>query len=237
MTSSGFAVADPLLADASPCARRTEGCCKEYLVTVTGLDVYRMTRGLGLAPGQFTVALPVQPPETKGFRLGADDDRFQLALDKQRHGDHAGWCVFWMPLGSPSGRCGIYAHRPQVCRTYPATLVDGEVARRDDVLCPAGAWGPGSTLASDAWRRRTERQYAELEIDAVVNTCWNGSDVPAETGEALHVYLTWMLEVYERLDHDDSSPLEWAEPDRRVLDAVLRVLDSVPPPGTTVVRS
>ena len=216
-----------LLADASPCARCTEGCCKAYLVTVTGLDVYRIARGLGLAPNQFTVAVPVQRSGAVGFRVDAGADRFQLALDKQR----SGWCVFWMPFGSTSGRCGIYAHRPQVCRTYPATLVDGEVARRDDVLCPVGAWGPGSALVSEQWRLRTERQYAELEIDALVTQRWNDADLPAVPArDLLAAYMAWLLEVYERLDEDDAAPLDWeVRPDRRVLDAVLRVLDAVPP--------
>jgi Fe-S-cluster containining protein len=213
----------------SPCARCTEGCCKEYLVTVTGLDVYRIARGLGLAPGQFTVAVPVQREGIEGFRLGEGEERFQLALDKRRDPEQSGWCVFWMPFGETSGRCGIYAHRPQVCRTYPATLVDGEVARRDDVLCPAGAWGPGSTLVSEEWRRRAERQFAELEIDALVNRRWNDSDhAAAPPADALDAYLTWLLEVYERLDAGDPSPLEWQHPDRSVLDAVLRSLDAVP---------
>jgi Fe-S-cluster containining protein len=216
---------------ASPCARCTEACCKEYLVTVTGLDVYRIARGLGLAPPQFAVTVPVQRPGVEGFRLGTADDRFQLALDKQRAGAYAGWCVFWMPFGETAGRCGIYAHRPQVCRTYPATLVDGEVARRSDVLCPPGSWGPGSTLVSDEWRRRVERQYAELEIDAVVNACWNKSETAAEAADdALDVYLTWILEVYEHLDAADGAPLDWQfAPTRSVLEAVVAALEARPP--------
>jgi Fe-S-cluster containining protein len=226
------AAADQLFADASPCARCTEGCCKAYLVTVTGLDVYRIARGLGLAPGQFTVAVPVRHSGAVGFRVDSGEERFQLALDKQR----SGWCVFWMPFGSTSGRCGIYAHRPQVCRTYPATLVDGEVVRRGDVLCPSGAWGPGSSLASEAWRRRAERQYAELEIDALVNARWNEADLPdAPARETLATYISWALEVYERLDRDEAAPLEWdVGPDRSVLDAVARALDAVPVGGTSV---
>jgi Fe-S-cluster containining protein len=212
--------AAPRLANVSPCARCTEACCKEYLVTITGLDVYRIARGLGLAPLQFAVAVPVQREGIEGF---------QLALDKQRDGAHAGWCIFWMPFGATSGRCGIYAHRPQVCRTYPATLVDGEVVRRTDVLCPPGSWGPGSTLASEAWRQRTERQYAELEIDAVVNARWNASQVPAvHTTDALDSYLTWMAQVYELLAEAHRSPLDWVRPSRSVLEAVRGALDAVP---------
>jgi len=209
----------------SPCSRCTEGCCREYTVTVTGLDVYRIARGLGLAPLQFAVVLPRVREYVEGFRLGPGEERFQLALDKQ----HDGWCVFWMPFGETAGRCGIYAHRPQVCRTYPATLIDGEVARRDDVLCPAGSWGPGSVLASEAWRRRAERQYAELELDAIVNRCWNDADAAPEPPDAVDAYLAWMLAVYAALDGDAATPLDWVHPGPGVLEALARVLDANPP--------
>jgi Fe-S-cluster containining protein len=219
----------------SPCSTCTEGCCHEYLVTVTGLDVYRITRGLSLAPAQFTVAVPIVKPGVEGFRLGAADDRFQLALDKQRGAPRAGWCVFWLPFGETAGRCGIYQHRPQVCQTYPATMVDGEVARRDDVLCPAGSWGPESELLGEAWRRRAERQFAEYEIDAIVNRRWNTSGaVPEGTGDALDAYATWMLAVYAELDGHPAAPLEWTNPDRSVLDALEAVLDAHPPAAATV---
>jgi Fe-S-cluster containining protein len=214
----------------SPCATCREGCCREYLVTVTGLDVYRIARGLGLAPPEFTVVVPIVRPGIEGFRLGPADDRFQLALDKRRDGARAGWCVFWMPFGDTAGRCGIYAHRPQVCRTYPATMVDGEVARRDDVLCPAGSWGPGSALMGEAWRRRAERQFAEYEIDAIVNRRWNALDaIPAGEAAAFDAYATWMLGVYAALDGDPAAPLEWTSPHRGVLEALDAVLEAHPP--------
>jgi Fe-S-cluster containining protein len=213
----------------SPCATCREGCCREYLVTVTGLDVYRIARGLGLATAQFTVAVPIVKPGVEGFRLGPADDRFQLALDKQREPPHDGWCVFWMPFGESSGRCGIYPHRPQVCQTYPATMVDGEVARRDDVLCPAGSWGPGSALMGEAWRRRAERQFAEYELDAIVNHRWNAEAIPEGQAAALDAYATWMLGVYAALDTHPATPLEWRSPHRGVLEALEAVLDAHPP--------
>ena len=80
---------------------------------------------------------------------------------------------------------------------------------------------------SEAWRQRTERQYAELEIDALVNARWNSSVVPeVHAADTLDAYLTWTLEVYERLDGDDGSPLSWTRPDLSVLDAVRRALDA-----------
>ena len=81
---------------------------------------------------------------------------------------------------------------------------------------------------SEAWRRRTERQYAELEIDALVNARWNSSAVPeTHAVDTFDAYLTWTLEVYDHLDGDEGSPLDWERPDRSVLDAVGRALDAV----------
>jgi Fe-S-cluster containining protein len=195
-------------------------------VTVTGLDVFRISGGLGLAPEQFAVCVPMD--EAAGFRLDGGEQRYRLALDKRRDGELAGWCVFWLPLGSRAGRCGIYELRPQVCQVYPATLYDGEVVRRDDVLCPADAWGPGSALAGPAWRERVERQYAELELDAIVNERWNAREsLPSPPAEAYMAYLGWLLEVYSRLDAGPAARLEWEVPHRGVLEDLDRVLEAV----------
>ena len=221
----------------SPCATCHEGCCREYLVTVTGLDVYRIARGLGLAPAQFTVAVPIVNPSVAGFRLGPTDARFQLALDKRRDPPREGWCVFWLPFGDGAGRCGIYPHRPQVCQTYPATMIDGEVARRDDVLCPAGSWGPGSALMGEAWRRRAERQFAEFELDGIVNRRWNElAAIPEAEAVALDAYAAWMLGVYAELDGHPAAPLEWTSPHHGVLEALAAVLDANPPGEAEVTR-
>lgn len=136
--------------------------------------------------------------------------------------------MFWMPLGEGLGRCGIYSVRPQVCRTYPATLIDGEAVRRTDVLCPTGSWGPDGTLWGEQWRQRAERQYAELEIDALVNQQWNESTLPAHQADAYDCYLTWTLQVYDRFDTRDNSPLKWIRPGRSFLENLAQVLDEVP---------
>lgn len=210
------------MAERSPCATCRKGCCREYTVAVTGLDVLRIARGLGLAPEEFVVAVPMEDPS--GFRLDAGEQLHRLALDKRREGEAAGWCVFWLALGSAAGRCGIYALRPQVCQAYPATLHDGEVVRRSDVLCLAGAWGPGSALAGPAWRRRVERQYAELELDAIVNAHWDArASLPEPPDAALAAYIAWLVEVYAHME----DALEWDVPHRGVLEHLDRALTAV----------
>jgi Fe-S-cluster containining protein len=212
----------------SPCAQCREACCRDYLVTVSGLDAYRISIGLGLHPGQFVVPTSFgDPPD--GFRVDTTGRTYRLSLDKRRSGAAAGWCTFWMPVGDGLGRCGIYALRPGVCRTYPATLVDGEVALRSDILCPDGSWEVGSGLFSEQWRGRAERQYAELEIDAYVNRRWNESAALTRVPEdGYRCYLDWSFAVYRRLSAADVTT-ETAVPSRAVLGELLRVLDEMAP--------
>ncbi len=212
----------------SPCAQCHEACCRDYLVTVSGLDVYRISTGLGLDPNQFAVPTSYgEPPD--GFRVDTSGRTHRLSLDKRRGGDSAGWCTFWMPVGDGLGRCGIYALRPGVCRTYPATLVDGEVALRSDILCPDGSWGSDSGLFSVQWRTRAERQYAELEIDAYVNRRWNGAALLTSLpDDGYRRYLDWIFAVYRRLSEADVLT-EATVPSRAVLAKVLQLITEMSP--------
>jgi Fe-S-cluster containining protein len=212
----------------SPCAQCHEACCRDYLVTVSGLDVYRISTGLGLDPNQFAVPTSYgEPPD--GFRVDTSGRTHRLSLDKRRRGNAAGWCTFWMPVGEGLGRCGIYALRPGVCRTYPATLVDGEVALRSDILCPDGSWGRDSELFSTQWRTRAERQYAELEIDAYVNRRWNGAALlTLSPGDGYRHYLDWIFAVYRRLSEAEVMT-ETTVPSRTVLAEVLQLITEMSP--------
>jgi Fe-S-cluster containining protein len=221
---------------ASPCATCHEGCCRDYLVTVSGLDVYRISVGLGLHPDQFAVPTSYgNPPD--GFRVDTTEQTYRLSLDKHRSGPSAGWCTFWMPFDGGRGRCGIYALRPGVCRTYPATLRDGEVAVRPDIMCPEGSWAASSDLFSARWRTRAERQYAELEIDAYLNRQWNEvAELTAVPEDGYRRYLDWSFAVYQQLA-DEAGVLDNATPSRAMLAQVLQVLaETQPPPPRAAVE-
>ncbi len=209
----------------SPCAQCREACCRDYVVTVSGLDVYRIGIGLGLRPEQFTVPSAFgDPPE--GFRVDQSGQTYRMCLDKQRDNGSAGWCTFWMPFGDGMGRCGIYALRPGVCRTYPATLIDGEVAVRGGILCPDGAWGRDSMLHTDLWRGRVEQQYAELEIDAYVNRRWNHSAFfTTDPHDGYRRYLEWIFSAYAQLTGE--GVLEQTVRSRTVLDKLLGALEEM----------
>ncbi|MFT4164116.1 MAG: YkgJ family cysteine cluster protein [Microlunatus sp.] len=209
----------------SPCARCHEACCRDYLVTVSGLDVHRISTGLGLAPRQFVVPTSFgDPPD--GFRVDDSAQTYRLALDKRRTGEAVGWCTFWLPFAGGLGRCGIYALRPGVCRTYPATLRDGEVGLRDNIMCPDDAWTATSELFTASWRRRAEQQYAELEVDAYVNRRWNRTaQLNSDPQDGFGRYLDWMLKIYDRT----GPVVEGNRPSRELLSQVLKQIELVTP--------
>src|SRR3954451_545768 len=144
----------------------------------------------------------------------------------------SGWRSAAVPAAAASTRCARRSARPirPPCTTgrASAAATGGAAARRDDVLCPAGAWGPGSALTGPAWRRRVERQYAELELDTIVNARWNARDpLPTPPADAYLAYLGWLLEVYSRLDAQPGAPLDWEVPHRGTLEDLDRVLEVV----------
>ena len=103
---------------ADPCA--TCGvCCFSYLVPLTGFDVWRISRGLGLAASEFVVGYPIQAGAESGFQLCAGGESFELALEKRGAFERGlGVCVSGVDRGWRS-RCGIYALRPvRVRRAY-----------------------------------------------------------------------------------------------------------------------
>jgi Fe-S-cluster containining protein len=182
---------------------------------VSGLDVHRIATGLHLAPEQFVVAVP-QPEETPySFRLAGMQDTYELALDKAGNRlDDDRPCVFWLPVGSAAGRCGIYPYRPYACQVYPATLEDGVMARREDVICPAEAWRD-NTFEAPIWRRQYLRMQCEADIYQLAVGRWNYHfEQTAQTdGLALPTYLAYLMALYDNLLPILSSPGDdaWSE--------------------------
>ena len=197
----------------SPCAACTRGCCRRYLVTVSGYDAWRIASSLRLAPEQFLVAVAQEKPDGKGFLLDRSEQTYDIALDKARARTKDQPCVFWIGLPGGTGRCGIYPVRPHVCQTYPAVLREGESVRREDVLCPKAAWRDG-TLRQPAWLRHLHEMHVEHDIYRLVAARWNHHvrhparpDLVSLTG-----YYGYVLQCYERLApvRERIEPAEWA---------------------------
>ncbi len=197
----------------SPCAVCTRGCCRRHLVTVSGYDVWQIATNLRLAPEQFLVAVAQEEPDGRGFLLDRSGQTYDIALDKARTSAKDQPCVFWIGLPGGIGRCGIYPFRPQVCQTYPATLGDVRVERREDVLCPRPAWRDG-TLRQPVWAQRLHAMSVEHDIYRLVAARWNDHVLRTATPDLVSLpgYYEYVLQFYERLAlvRAGIAPEDWA---------------------------
>jgi Fe-S-cluster containining protein len=152
-------------------------CCRQYVVPVTCSDVHAISRELAIAPEQFALLVPQAEEEPAGIRLAAGGPTLTIVLDKREPMNEQPPCVFLMEFPDGTGRCGIYRHRPRVCRTFPAVLHDGRVALQPDIICAAGSWGPAS-MDQPEWRLELDRAEVEQALHRTVVAAWNDS-VPA----------------------------------------------------------
>lgn len=186
-----------------PCASCHQDCCHDYTVTVTGYDVWCIANHLRLDPHQFLVCFLADKPDSKGFKLGGCDKKFEIALatrkidgavDKKQ-------CVFWLSLLEGYGRCGIYEVRPLVCQTYPAYLSHGLVHLRTDALCPERSWNL-STMDLPYWRQRLLRFHMETDIYSSVIEQWNSFVDASPTNDtcSVDVFYGYLIAVYSRIE-------------------------------------
>jgi len=194
------------------CAR----CCKSYVVTVCGYDVWLICTQLRFSPEQFLVVFPPAEPGLDSFLLESGGPPLGLMLDKQGPLKAKQPCIFLMHFGGGVERCGIYAQRPVVCQAYPMTLLHGDVQQRDNVLCPPDAW-PAAAVRRPAWRAALQRQRMHFDIYRQAVMRWNAR-VIAAPGRQFSVaeYFSYLLNVYDRLARLDGEMDE---------DELLRVRD------------
>ncbi|MBI4494040.1 MAG: YkgJ family cysteine cluster protein [Chloroflexi bacterium] len=186
----------------NPCATCQSHCCRSYIVTLCGYDVWLISTRLHLGPEQFVVPYPQHQVGLDGFRLEADGTTFALMLDKQGRLRVKQPCVFLVRLAGGHDRCGIYPIRPAVCRTYPMMLERGEIVQRADALCPPGVW-PEPALRWPAWREAQRRLRMHFAVYHEVVARWNArvaaTSVRSAAGFSAREYLSYVLNVYDRL--------------------------------------
>ena len=148
-------------------------CCRSYIVTVCGRDVWEISRQQRLAPTQFIMAVPQAKDRADGFRLEAEGQNLQLMLDKQGRFELDRPCIFLVQLAGQHVTCGVYEHRPVVCRAYPfVSLEDGAAGVRTNALCPPEAW-VGVEPNRPPWRDVVSRSEFEFELYGEVTARWN----------------------------------------------------------------
>lgn len=171
MTEAAVAPPGASMAPADPCAP-CGLCCHAYLVPVTGLDVWRISRGLGAKPTDFLAAWPQGEPSPEGFILQRGGSPFRLVLQKRGSLTPGLPCVFLEPAGAGTSRCGIYAHRPETCRTYPMVKRPAGVVVHPEAMCPADAWPDGGSPSSH-WLPAIDLLESDLQTYRGVVATWN----------------------------------------------------------------
>ncbi len=175
-----------------PCGR----CCRDFVVPLSGLDLWRLVRSQRLAPEDFTVSFPAKEPSAQSFILEPAGPHLLLGLDKRGAFAVGRPCVFLLELDGLS-RCGVHADRPVVCRAYPMALTAGAIRRSPDAACPSGAfegpaafadWGPVLAEHSLAW-----------EIHGRAAARWNARVHAAGARLPLSLFLALLVDLHDQL--------------------------------------
>ena len=174
----------------SQCATCHAGCCRAYVVPLTGADILRIMAkekrsfwdfACRWADPQGAIALKYAP---HFFFRDAPHVPFVISLiqEPSQHFPQTARCRF-LEEGAPSAehplgisKCGIYDSRPSACRVFP-TKFDraGELA----VLCEVPAQGPSGTdpaysLCSKPWQPPCNRGTSQ----APPSMCFPSSPLP-----------------------------------------------------------
>jgi Fe-S-cluster containining protein len=165
-------------------------CCYDVLVGITGYDAWRIARAHELPFDEIVTIATSVAGGLGAFRLG--DGFAALVLPKNPREERA--CVFLMHFASGERRCGTYASRPYVCRTYPMRLVDDRVALRRDVACAAGAWNRTVARAA-AWRRDLLAYDFEWDLYSRTIAAWDASEL-----DGLPAYFDFVFRTFESID-------------------------------------
>jgi Fe-S-cluster containining protein len=148
------------------CADCGGKCCREYKVGVTVRDVRVLAEGTAMRPSDFIRLLDT---DKEGFHLRPGGPAKKLYMQRSSAGTG---CVFLMEIASDRARCGVYAHRPLVCSTFPLAIQRGVVAFREETICDPDSWNP-TALDLPACRRELTRDQAARAEHRQIVRAWN----------------------------------------------------------------
>ncbi len=165
----------------SPCEGCHAGCCRSFAVPVTGADILRIQRSLGLSFWDFVCRWEDRESQiarnhAPHFYFADDPETpFVICLTHaaSRNFPETSQCRFLVeqpptaehPLGT--AHCGIYEQRPSACRAFPTKFNETEeLAVIYDIPAKgrAGSDHPAYTLCSREW------EPADLDILEVLPT-------------------------------------------------------------------
>lgn len=153
-------------ANVAGCAGCAGKCCRSYVVGVTVRDVRALAEGTAMHPSDF---IGLRDTDKEGFHLRPGGPAKKICL---QHRSETGACVFLMEIASGRARCGVYAHRPLVCSTFPLSLQRGVVTTREDTVCGPDSWNL-ATMDLPAYRRDLTRDRSARAEHRQVMRAWN----------------------------------------------------------------
>lgn len=130
----------------------TSRCCVVFDPEITGADLVRLIDGVGLAPRDIGALKPTHKDQAGADAIHLGDDcswdlrlRRTAALGGTQGPGGRRRCGFLVDLTHadlpPANRCGVYAHRPLVCRLFPSDLTTfGVMVGTPEAICPPQAW-------------------------------------------------------------------------------------------------
>jgi Fe-S-cluster containining protein len=184
-------------ASAAGCTDCGGKCCREYKVGITVRDVRVLAEGTAMRPGDFVRLLDT---DKEGFRLRRGGPAKKLYLQRSTAGTG---CVFLMEIASGKARCGVYAHRPLVCSTFPLSIQRNVVTLREDTICGPDSWNLAAMDLPACRRELTRDDAARAEHRRIVRE-WNklidASDREATPEELYEYLMRYPLETPTR-DH------------------------------------
>lgn len=236
----------------TPCEACAAPCCRNYTVTISGHDAYRLSDGLRVPMRAFAeMCWSRERDATHRILLdpGTDGERhwYRVALrqvpdvaessDAPGPSAASGWrCVFLVSLGG-LGRCGVYDQRPSVCRAYPTQLEDDLVQLRSTPYCPPGGWQLDAMDLPYFHAELVEKRRQHALYDGLIQA-WNERVVSEHADLRVRDFFAFLEAAYGELARRGRAALSTAdEPLQSAdvgpadeLEAALRV--ALPMPST-----
>ncbi|MFT7581321.1 MAG: Fe-S-cluster containining protein [Myxococcota bacterium] len=196
----------------SGCARCTTArCCLRFDPELTGYDLYRIMKGRALAFDDVARWTPTRADQAEDDAIFLVDDiqAFEIRL-RRTHQDGTAVgnggprrCGLLVSVDEGVNRCGVYAHRPMRCRTFPTEDTPyGVVVRTPESICPPGAWIV-SRVDLGARRKVHTRAAFERALHRRVLGRWNQAQiVERPIGAAQSAYVRAALAFYAAIEAD-----------------------------------
>ncbi|MCB9732039.1 MAG: YkgJ family cysteine cluster protein [Deltaproteobacteria bacterium] len=198
----------PEPAHRSGCATcATSACCVRLEPELTGFDIARLARARGLAADEIARLAPGHGDlaQADGVLLDGPDRVWLLQLRPAdpRAPRAERRCAFLLHLAPGVDRCGVYAHRPMLCRTFPTELtVAGVMVATPEAICPPNAWDIARTDLAGA-RQVHLRAAIERELHRAALARWNAAASEREAAPrdaVIAAFFAWLERVTAALE-------------------------------------